>query len=153
VGRYDVRQMADLKIVSATLQRVHQDWQNRRHGATLPARASFDILDFKYILGNLNLVEVRRDPLRFRYRVHGTNCASLLGYDMTGKFVDDYPDPAYRERVRRNFTSVVDSRHPRCDLGKRQIVDRRIIHFEALILPLAADGETVDMLMVALSLS
>jgi hypothetical protein len=145
--------MADLKIVSPTLQRVHQDWQNRRQADKLPARASFDIVDFKYILGNLNLAEVWRDPLRFRYRVHGTNCAALLGYDMTGKFVSDYPDPVYRERVRRNFTSVVDSRLPRCDLGKRQIVDQRIIHFEALILPLAADGETVDMLMIALSLA
>ena len=145
--------MADLKIVSPTLQRVHQDWQNRRHGTGLPSRSSFDILDLKYIIGNLNLVDVLRDPLRFRYRVHGTSCVSVLGYDMTRKFVDDYPDPVYRARVRRNFTGVVESRQPRCDLGAREIVDHRIIHFEALILPLAADGETVDMLMVALSLS
>jgi hypothetical protein len=145
--------MAELEIVSPTLQRVHRDWQNRRHGATMPARASFDVLDLKYILGSLNLVEVLRDPLRFRYRVHGTSCVALLGYDMTRKFVDDYPDAVYRTRVRRNFASVVESRRPRCDLGKREIVDRRIIRFEALILPLAADGETVDMLMVALSLS
>jgi hypothetical protein len=147
--------MTDPKIVSPTLQRVYQDWQNRRHGSGLPSRASFDIVDLKYILGSLNLVDVMRDPLRYRYRyrVHGSKCASLLGYDMTRKFVDDYPDPVYRERVRRNFTSVVESRQPRCDLGRRVLVDLRIIHFEALILPLAADGETVDMLMVALSLS
>ena len=85
--------------------------------------------------------------------MHGTNCVSLLGYDMTWKFVDDYPDPVYRARVRQNFMSVVENRRPRCDLGKREIVDRRLIRFEALILPLAADGETVDMLLVALSLS
>jgi hypothetical protein len=145
--------MADLKIASPTLQRVHQDWHDRRGGKTLPARSSFDVLDFKYILGKLNLVDVLRDPLRFRYRVHGTSCVTLLGYDMTRKFVDDYPDPTYRARVRRNFTGVVDDREPRCDLGKREIGDGRTIHFEALILPLAADGETVDMLMVALSLS
>ena len=145
--------MADLRIVAPALQRVRQDWQNRRNGRILPARSSFDIVDLKYILGNLNLVEVQRDPLRFRFRVHGTNCAKLLGYDMTWKFVDDYPDPWYRARVRRNFTSVVESRAPRCDLGQREIVDRRIIRFEALILPLAEDGETVDRLMVALSLS
>jgi hypothetical protein len=145
--------MADLKIISPTLQRVHEDWQNRRSGRTLPARASFDVLDLKYILGSLNLVDVLRDPLRFRYRVHATNCVMLLGYDMTRKFVDDYPDPAYRARVRRNFAGVVESREPRCDLGKREVVDGRTIRFEALILPLAADGEIVDMLMVALNLS
>ena len=145
--------MADLKIVSSTLQRVHLDWQNRRNGKTLPARSSFDVLDLKYIVGSLNLLDVLRDPLRFRYRVHATNCVLLLGYDMTRKFVDDYPDPVYRERVRRNLAGVVESRQPRCDLGTREIVDGRTIRFEALILPLAADGETVDMLMVALNLS
>jgi hypothetical protein len=144
--------MPDLNIQSSTLQRVYLDWQNRRNGDSLPARKSFDILDFKYILGNLNLIDVLQDPLRFRYRVHGTNCVMLLGYDMTGKLVEDYPDPAYRRRVSANFAGVVASRAPRCDLGQREIVDRRLIHFEALILPLAADGETVDMLMVALSL-
>ena len=145
--------MVELTIVSPTLQRMHADWQNRLRGALLPARSEFDIVDFKYILGRLNLVEVQRNPLRFRYRVHGTECARLLGYDMTGKFVDQYPDPVYSARVRRNFTSVVENRLPRCDLGKREIVDGRIIQFEALILPLAKDGEIVDMLMVALDLS
>jgi hypothetical protein len=119
----------------------------------MPARSSFDVLDLKYILGNLNLLDVLRDPLRFRYRVHGTSCVTLLGYDMTRKFVDDYPDPVHRARVRRNLTAVVESREPRCDFGERAVVDGRTILFEALILPLAEDGETVDMLMVALSLS
>jgi hypothetical protein len=118
----------------------------------LPGRQDFDVLDLRYILGNLNLLEVLRDPMRLRYRVHGSNCASLLGYDMTAKLVDDYPDPTYRERVRSNMVKVVESRTPRCDVGTREIVDGRVIRFEALILPLAADGTTVDMLMTALSL-
>jgi hypothetical protein len=143
---------ADLTIDSPTLRRMHGDWQKRQRGSLLPGRSEFDVVDFKYILGRLNLVQVHQDPLRFRYRVHGTECARLLGYDMTGKFVDQYPDPVYSTRVRRNFSSVVESPQPRCDLGKREVVDGRIIHFEALILPLAEDGETVDMLMVALSL-
>jgi len=114
--------MADLAIVSPTLQRIHQDWQNRRNGRTLPSRASFDIVDFKYILGNLNLVEVLRDPLRFRYRVHGTNCASLLGYDMTWKFVDDYPDPVYRARAAELCRR---RRKPAAALRSRKAGDRR----------------------------
>jgi len=54
--------------------------------------------------------------------------------------------------VRSNMVKVVESRTPRCDVGAREIVDGRVIRFEALILPLAADGTTVDMLMTALSL-
>ncbi|SRR5579883_2227903 len=145
--------MAELQIASPVLQRVYRDCQDRRKGSALPSRRSFDVLDLKYVLGYVNLLDVLRAPLRFRYRVHGTHCVALLGYDMTGKFVDDYPDDAYRARVSEKFTQVVETRSPSCDRGEREIVDGRRIGFEALILPLAADGETVDMLMVALSLA
>ena len=145
--------MGELSISTPTLRRMHEDWESRRQGRLLPARRSFDIMDFKYIVGSLNLVDVERNPMRFRYRVHGTNCVNILGYDMTGKYVDDYPDPAYRRRVGENFRGVVETRAPRCDIGRRAIVDGRIIRFEALILPLADDGETVDKLMIALSLA
>src|SRR5690349_9499177 len=102
--------VAVLAIDSPILRRVHCDWMQRRRGGNLPARQDFDVSDLRYILGNLNLIDVLRDPLRFRYRVHGSNCASLLGYDMTRKLTDDYPDPSYRDRVRRNMQAVVDSR-------------------------------------------
>jgi hypothetical protein len=65
-----VPRIADLKIVSPTLQRVHRNWQNRRNGRILPACSSFDVLDLKYLIGNLNLLDVLHDLLRFHYRVH-----------------------------------------------------------------------------------
>ena len=70
-----ISSMADLEIISPTLQRIHQDWQNRRNGRTLPPRSSFDILDFKYILGNLNLLDVLR-------AWHELRIASRLRHDV-----------------------------------------------------------------------
>ena len=65
--------MSELEIVSPVLQRLYQDWRNRLHGREMPARRDFDVLDLDYVLGDLNLIDVEHAPLRFRFRVHGTN--------------------------------------------------------------------------------
>jgi len=142
---------ADLE--SPRLRRLYQDWLVRRRGRLLPARSDFDILDLAYMLGDLNLLEVLRDPLRFRFRVHATNAVKLLGYDLTGKTVDDYPDPAYRAFVNEHYGGVVARREPR-RIHRNPFATRdHILRWEGLILPLAEDGESVDMLMGGLDWS
>lgn len=74
----------ELALESATLRRLYGDWEKRRGERTMPARADFDVIDFKYMLGNLNLLDVLREPLRFRFRVHASNAVARLGYDLAG---------------------------------------------------------------------
>lgn len=118
----------------------------------MPARADFDVVDLKYMLGNLNLFDVLREPLRFRFRVHASNAVARLGYDLTGKTVDDYRDPAYRDLVNGHYRAVVDSRAPRRVLYDPFASAAKVLRWEGLILPLGADGASVDMLMVGLDL-
>ena len=139
-------------LESPRLKRLYQDWQVRRRGRRMPARADFDILDLAYMLGDLNLLDVLRDPLRFRFRVHGTNATKRLGFDLTGRMVDDYPDPAYRDFANFHYRSIVEGRAPRRMLRDPFVTRDHIIRWEGLILPLAADGETVDMLMGGLDM-
>src|SRR5258707_2720250 len=93
-----------LQVVSPLLQRLLADWQVRRRERTLPARRDFDPLDLKYILGKLLLVDVERQPLRFRFRLVGTELARRSGVELTGRTLDDYPSPEYREVIRRRYT-------------------------------------------------
>jgi hypothetical protein len=102
-----------LCIESPKLQRLHQDWLDRRRGRTMPSRRDFDVLDFTYILGDLNLLDVLCDPLRFRFRVHSTNAVDRLGFDLTGKTVDDYPDPEYRDMAHGYYAEVVKAKAPK----------------------------------------
>jgi hypothetical protein len=143
--------MGDLQLASPILQRLYRDWDDRRRGRCLPARSDFDVLELKYILGNLNLLDVLGDPLRFRYRVHGTNNVRRLNLDMTGKTVDQYPNPTYVRRVHGSFTEVVETRAPKCDVGVEEVNDK-YVSFEALILPLSDDGEGVHRIMVGINL-
>jgi len=141
-----------LPISSPQLQRLLADWHARRRGRNLPARKDFDVLDLKYMMGNLNLLEVLRDPLRFRYRVHCSLAVDRVGLNLTGKTIDVYPEQDYAARVHAAFVEVTHSRMPKLDAGYELINDKPI-RFEALVLPLSDDGESVDMIMVGLKIS
>ena len=141
----------DLEIERPKLRRLHQDWLDRKQGRAMPSRADFDILDLRYILGDLNLLDVLYEPLRFRFRVHGSNAAARLGFDLTGRTVDDYPDPAYRSIVADHYKTVVRSKAPLRILQDPYRVRDRVLRWEGLILPLSDDGERVNMMMAGLS--
>jgi hypothetical protein len=136
-------------IRSPTLERLLGDWEDRRRGRLMPARADFDPVDIKYVIGNLSLVDVQRDPLRFRFRVHATNIAARVGFDLTGKDVDAIADPHYRQLVRDHYLAVVDRRQPVVEFRDRVMTDKTCLHCEVLALPLGDDGETVDRIMSA----
>jgi hypothetical protein len=135
-----------LEIQTPSLQRLYEDWEERRRGREFPSRSDFDVLDLGYILGNLSLLDVRHEPLRFRFRLHASRVTERVGYEMTGKFLDELPQDT-RVMVERHYTTVIERRQPVVQVRERQIIDDRILPCEVLALPLAADGTTIDMLM------
>ncbi|MGH7014718.1 MAG: PAS domain-containing protein [Stellaceae bacterium] len=139
-----------LGIRDARLARLHGDWDARRRGREFPSRADFTPHDFKYLIGNVSLLDVTYEPLRFRYRLHSTHLAQRIGVELTGKWVDEIPNASHAEGANGHFTEVIRRRTP--------IVYRRVQEFvtdnlpyncEILALPLARDGHTIDMLMSA----
>lgn len=132
------------------LRRLLEYWLERRGSRRMPARADIDPMEFAWILGDVSLVDVVRDgaELRFRFRLIGTHAVERFGYDMTGGWLHDLPEPAYRQHVHNAYAELVLQGTPlieRLDM----MLDRRMHDYEILRLPLAADGETVDMILLA----
>jgi hypothetical protein len=141
------------EIRSPDLCRLRDDWEARRRGRDMPSRADFDVLDLKYIIGKIVLFDVAYDPLRFRCRLHGTAIARRVGYEMTGKSLDDIPSPALRAKMHAHFARVVEGRVPVVEMRERETLEEGTVDCEVLILPLSGDGKTVDMLMVGMIFS
>lgn len=121
-------------------------------GGNLPSpRTDIDPLDLGFVLGNLSLVDVLDQPLRFRLRLQGTQPVQRLGYDLTGRFVDEFPDPEYREVVLRTYRTAVEQRRPVRQV-REAMMDLKSRRYEIIVLPLAADGTMIDMLMVCVAL-
>ena len=140
----------NLGIRDTRLRRLFEDWEARRRGREFPARADFTPHDFRYVIGNLSLLDVRHNPLRFRYRVHATNLAHRIGMELTGKWVDEIPNSVHADGARTHFTEVVERRMPIVYRREHEFVTDNLPHdCEILALPLSADGRVIDMLMSA----
>jgi hypothetical protein len=130
-------------------------WERRRGNdrsrAALPARRDLDVLSITSLRGRINLIAVQREPggMRFVWHLHGTESVLVHGIDRTGKDTSTLRPPHYRELVERHYVECAT----RCEPTLYEIVSdfdrvRQPQYYRRLLLPLAADGRTVDMLLV-----
>jgi hypothetical protein len=143
--------MPDLsrELVEPRLHKLYDYWCARRRGRRWPARRDLDPLDFSYVLGHVMLIDVLREPLRFRVRLHGTEIVTRVHYDLTGKLLDELPDSEYRAYALERCRRLVETAEPLRVVQDREL-DGRIHRYEALWLPLSDDAARVTMLMCAL---
>lgn len=143
-----------ISIEAPRLRRLFRDWDDQRRGREFPSRADFTPFSLKYMLGNLSLLDVAYNPLRFRYRIHASNLARRMKKEMTNKFIDDIPVSDHAMRVRKHFSEVIRSRIPvvykRGDSDSDFPDDHLPRDCEVLVLPLSSDGIAINMLMSAM---
>jgi hypothetical protein len=129
------------------LRRLLAYWTERCAGRAMPTRADIDPLDFAYILGNVVLLGVERDPLRFRVRLQGTAIVQRLGFDLTGRTLDELPMPSFRALVADSVSDVVARGKPLLR-WRNMIMDDRLLRYEGLIVPLAGESGVVEHVMI-----
>lgn len=120
-------------------------WDSKRPAqGVLPGRQHLDPIDIPKLLPNVWLIDVARDPYRFRFRLLGTAVVEYAGEDNTGKWFDETL-PDFDPSV---FIDVVEARAPswrRSASRMRPYKEYR--ELERVRLPLARDGATVDMIL------
>jgi hypothetical protein len=139
-----------LAIKHPKLQQLFDYWSAKAGGRKMPSRADIDPLDLAFIIGNVILIDViAGSPLGFRIRLHGTNLTERVGYELTGKMLDELPQAEFRELARLSFTKVATIAEPLHALNDR-LLDGQIRGYETIILPMSSDGSRVDMLVCGL---
>ena len=124
-------------------------WQSKRSNRPLPGRQHIDPVELGRLLANIWVVDVQRAPLRYRYRVAGTLIVAYLGQEPTGEWLDVVIPHFAETHTCRDLKIVVADRVPRWRRGPPSL--RRDLSFktlEQLSLPLAGDGQTVDMVLI-----
>jgi hypothetical protein len=135
---------ADLETPS--LRQLWLFLEAKRGARAMLSRADIDPGELKSVLPRVGLVEVHRDPLRFRIRLAGTSWRSDLGFEPTGMWLDDWPHATQRRLLAESWGAVVEGRHPVCT-RRHAVIDGVSLVFEAMILPLSPNGETINMLL------
>jgi hypothetical protein len=132
------------------LQRMYRYWRQIHPTKGLPGRQHFDPLDVADLLPGVWLLDVQRAPFRLRYRLAGTRIIAAIGHEVTGGWVDEvHPQLVNDDTYFGRYRSVVETGTPSHRRGtSRTGLQEDFRDLENLALPLAADGETVDMMVV-----
>jgi len=137
------------------LRRLYDYWlQKCRALGRLPSRPEIDPGEMKRILRYVILFDVERpksgagDGLyRFRHRLVGTHIVELFDHDLTGLYVDQTSSAAEYPQVYERLAAVVDCREPVYGHYHAPTPNREFVQYEHLTVPLASDGETIDVLL------
>jgi hypothetical protein len=137
------------EIKDPRLLQLYWYWQERKGARRHPSRRDIDPLEFRYILGHVMMIDVLDSVPRLRVRLHGTEMVQRARYDLTGKFLEDLPNPEYRTYVLKRCKAMVQEGEPAIVRHDR-VLDGEVRKYEALWLPFSEDDKQVTMLLCAL---
>ncbi|MFQ5534806.1 MAG: PAS domain-containing protein [Sphingomonadales bacterium] len=134
------------------LRGIYQYWLDiHPNETTLPGRRQFDPMAVHRILPHVWMLAVAHEPLRMEYRLLGTKIDEVAGRNLSGWVLEEaHPhvntDLEYAQRYRIPATKAVG-----VWVAGKPLFQIEPIHktTEAVILPLASDGVTVDLLLGA----
>ena len=128
-------------------------WQSRLAPGRLPGRQHIDPTDLQpRHLSQLLLLDVvapaaPKQRRRYRFRVAGTGFSAIAGRDVTGLHYDEIGAPERAMPVIRALDLVVERKAPVYLSGRLSIPSQDYVWVKRLGLPLAQDGDTVDMIL------
>ena len=127
-------------------------WQSKLAPGCLPGRQHFDPTELQpRHLSQLLLLDVveaaPKQRRRYRFRVAGTGFSAIAGRDVTGLHYDEIGAPERAMPVIRALDLVVERKAPVYLSGRLSIPSQDYIWVKRLGLPLAQDGDKVDMIL------
>jgi hypothetical protein len=131
------------------VRRLYDYWCSIRPGPdALPGRQHLDPADLVPLLPSIWILDVQRAPLRFRYRLVGTEHRVAIGRELTGLWVDEAFPSFAAEPMSAQFVETALEGVPAFREGPPAYhVDDRYQWTERLLTPLARDARTVDMVL------
>jgi hypothetical protein len=129
--------------------RFYDHWRALAPPGRLPSRQDLIPEDIVPFWSRTWILDVFRDPLRYRYRLCGSDMVRSYGYEVTGRWLDEvHPALIENPETRERFRFMAETGRPTWRRGlPLWTCDPKHTAIETLIMPLAADGRTVDKLL------
>jgi hypothetical protein len=130
-------------------RRFYRYWRSiHPRPGLLPGRQHFDPVEVPDLLAGIWLLDVLRSPLRLRYRLCGTGMVGAVGRELTGLWLDEAsPGTLITADCLARGRRLVQDGVPSWRKGPPRLWSHRDFDLvETLLLPLARDGRTIDML-------
>lgn len=140
------RRIGDDAVVYPEILRL-RDYVDAKRGERLFA-ARRDILpeEFTFALGRVILMDVRKTPLDFIYRLYGSEISAGDHDEVTKTSVYDQPGDDYRDHLIACYADAIAAR--KSIYHEMTVSDgHRAARYQRGLFPLSSDGETIDILL------
>jgi hypothetical protein len=117
-------------------------------GDLIPGRQHIHADEMVAFLPHVLLFDIERtgEMLRFRHRLTGSHFYELFGKEVTGLYVEQAGSAEAGAIVHERFSSIVRTKQPIYGVAPVAVKSREFLQYEHLTLPLASDGQIIDML-------
>ena len=123
-------------------------WLSIHPGTGLPGRQHFDPAAIPHLLTNIRLLDVVGRPPRFCTRVMGTRLRDFYGMEHTGRWYDEIFPRFTQSGSHADLVATVETGRPSWRRGTPNLrYERDFVALERVLLPMARDGENVDMII------
>ncbi|MHA1523559.1 MAG: PAS domain-containing protein [Alphaproteobacteria bacterium] len=145
MGRSELAFRAQLVIPEQ--RQLYDYWCDRAGARKMPSRTEIKPGDIPDLLPLLSLIDVERDPNRYRVRLAGTSLYDVYAGEITGKYVDELGWGRGQDYWQAAYRRVADVACPAQGIVKApsQISDHLVQFW--LRLPMSRDGHQVDMIL------
>ena len=124
---------------------LYNHWNEIRGNKLLPSRADFNPAAIAKALPYILMLEVHPgNPMRFRFRLSGTETVEVMGINAMGHWIDEFP---HTEEIIERYKWLVETHRPYYNSDKLYWAVKDFHHYTALTLPFSDDGENVNILM------
>jgi hypothetical protein len=124
-------------------------WDAKRSGARIPARSAFDpLIEIPGLVRFMMLKDVQRAPLDFRYRLVGTGLRSHMNKDYTGTWMSEVEYQRAPSTIWDYHKQVAETGAPLFIKPDYVGPHKDYLVVESVMLPLAEDHATVNMIMI-----
>ncbi len=134
-------------LPDSKLRRLYDYWRSRCGGGTYPSRRDIDPIDIPDLLPNIFLLDVIGDAQDFVFRLAGTLVEDAFSMPLRGKSIAEIQKAAGTPIPVAHHVEVARGGGPRYREGEMLVAGRNHWKTHRLLLPLASDGCSVDVLM------
>ena len=135
-----------LPPVDHDLAQLYARWLSQCGDAATPSRALIRPEELAFMLGRLNVIEVRAAAPRFWFRIFGTEIGKYRQDEMTGKSTAELVPRDYREVVEGHFAEAHARQAP--TLHQIYVSNLTVVRkYRRLILPYATADDPAGILL------
>lgn len=137
--------VTDAEIIPIPMLRdLFSYWQDKKGDREMPTRADISPTDIINQLSKIVLMDVESEPVRFKFRLVGTDIVKTMGRDVTGEYLDSLSPGS---EVNERFKWLAENKTSYYLKTQLDWLGRNFQKYHVLCLPLGDDNGNVNMVM------